>query len=298
MRLDALSLALTATVLLAALSPATAQEKKLAIALVPPETGCVCAEDWVSEREGDVKLRAGETSVTGYRHSNQRIVKTRRTILAVAGDRVTKLKVEYLEEKHRSRRDDRVKDEEEESGAWEGKTFVLEEKDGAIAVTGGDGKPVDEKTAKLVRESETRQGALGAGDHEPLRRFLAKTPLAMDEEVGLPAEVVRKLMLGDTTAEMKTEAATIMLSGTPVVGGVRCAELDLTISVVENGAQGVITRAFSGGVVVEIATGRIVRWYGTTNYASATEEKEQAVAFKTEDKGREKITRVFRWTKG
>lgn len=277
-----------------------AQEKPAATTRkpAPPEVGLVILETRTWDWETSTKLSVKKEQVFDQKQNGQAITKTRRTILAIEGGAPSRWKVEYLERTTRIRINGGDKDERESKDDLNGKSFVVTKTAAGHTITNADMAPVEEKIAKIVEAVESVRDE-GINDRfAGFADFVMSKKWTADEEVELPAEVVRGAFADELKSEVKIETAAIMLSGRPEIDGIRHAEFDLTIQFSEKKSDGTtVNRKFGGGVVIDPVTGRIMRHYGNDQFSSVSETTEKEGAMRTDHSGRYKTNIVKKYDK-
>lgn len=134
--------------------------------------------------------------------------RTRRTeeVLAASGDVVTKVKVVFREAPPTIR----------------GKTYVVEAKDGAVAVADGEGRPVPAAEADEVRR---RYAWLGAAD--PVRAALPTSAVAPGTELGALAQAIAR-RVGQGAERLDVSDAKVTFKGPAGDEGVFDVAMKLT----------------------------------------------------------------------
>jgi len=143
-------------------------------------------------------------------------------VLASSDTAVTKIEIEYIKEETRGTNPENGK-EEIETSPVQGKTFIVEAKDGQIVVTNKDGKAVDAKMAEIVKAE-----AQNLGKPDKTADFIPG-PLKIGEVITPYPEVAAKMFGLDESAKekMKLGLVSFTLTGTKDIAGETVGTFDV-----------------------------------------------------------------------
>lgn len=171
------------------------------------------------------------------------------TVLAMDGDKVTKLKVVVKKKEFRSG----VGKSEVRKADEHGKSYILELKDGKTVVT-ENGQTVSGKSAALLIERHSLD--LGI-QNKAFQGALGKSKVKMGETIKVSQDGLKYLHWNKKLAPMKASATTLTLSSTKTVGGEKLAVFDVEVIFSGNGRGIDAHYKLKGKVEVSLADSRI-----------------------------------------
>lgn len=142
-----------------------------------------------------------------------------------------------------------------EDKGQEGKTFILEFKDGKLAVTNEDGSAVSEVVAAALRK-EFRS----VGQKDPMAEMLGKEPIKVGQAIDMSkSEAAKRILGGDDEGSSKIEKFTLTLKGTHTENNETLAIFALELEI-ENSPSGItIHMATKGEMQISTTTGMVRR---------------------------------------
>jgi hypothetical protein len=169
------------------------------------------------------------------------------TVLAQDGGLVTRLRVHF----------DKVDKTETMAGRdpkttlqpVSGKTYVIEWKAGQLHITDEQGISPGEEELEILKKEYRRLGR-----PDPMSKFLDKKTFRTGEAISVPDEVTEDLF-GEESGDKKLS---IVLKGTVLHGGVRCAILDVAMKMSQKDEATVVTTDLHGQMLLDIGTLRIL----------------------------------------
>ncbi|MDF1665959.1 MAG: hypothetical protein P1V97_29655 [Planctomycetota bacterium] len=164
-------------------------------------------------------ISSGGKVVREVQQTNFKDFVTKLTVLAVDGDKVTKVKVEVIKKESKAGMGKPVLRKSPHTG----KSFVLEQKGDKVTVTEGD-KAVPENLAAAIEKDYG--SSLGA----PTNKFLKMLPgstMKVGESVPVKLEAARAFIADEDRSPFKLKSFELKLTGTKTVDSVKVAVFEV-----------------------------------------------------------------------